>query len=125
MQLETAARNAIADAFVDLIDAGAAAGKLVIGTSGMAQTLVTFTLNDPAFGAAAAGVATLDVDPAISEEIAATGTAAEAQLTDSDDTVYATLTVGTSASDINFDSVAFVDGGTAEITSLTITCPAS
>lgn len=123
--ISTAARNAMCNAIVDLIDAGSGAGKLKIGTSGMAQTLVTFTLNDPAFGDATTGVATLDVSPAISSEIATTGTAAAATLTDSDDTVIMTLTVGESASDINFDDTAFVDGGTASITSLTVTVPAS
>lgn len=79
-RLSTSARNASADAAVDLLDAGAGAGEIEVRTGAQPATpntaptgtlLLTFTLNDPAFGAAAAGVATLQGVP-----LAAVGAAA-------------------------------------------------
>jgi hypothetical protein len=56
--LSTAARNAACDAIVDLIDAGAS-GTGYVEIRESTTVLVTIQLQDPAFGAAAAGVATL------------------------------------------------------------------
>jgi len=51
-----------------------------------------------------------------------TGTAAKAQIKDSGTTARITgLTVGTSGSDINFDSVSITSGQNVELTSMTIT----
>ena len=68
MQLSAAARNAMCNALVDLIDGGAGAGTLKIytatqpagpGTAITDQTiLATLTFSDPAFGNAATGTAT-------------------------------------------------------------------
>ena len=55
--LSTAARNAAANAVVDLVDAGSGAGKLVIMTAGDVE-VATLTFSDPAFGNAASGTAT-------------------------------------------------------------------
>lgn len=65
----TAVRNAIADLVVDGIDAGAAAGTLEFQTAGSVE-VATLTFSDPAFGAAAAGVATAS---AITSDSSATG----------------------------------------------------
>ncbi|MDH3742131.1 MAG: hypothetical protein OER56_11105, partial [Hyphomicrobiales bacterium] len=55
----TAAKNDRLDALTALIDGGAGAGKLEIGTAAMASVLAIFTLNDPAAAAAAAAVLTI------------------------------------------------------------------
>lgn len=75
------AQNAIADAVVDLIDAGAGAGKLKIYDS--AVLLATLTMSDPAFGPADEGTATADTITGATA--VADGTADKFVLTDSDD----------------------------------------
>jgi hypothetical protein len=64
----TDVRTAIADLVVDSLDAGSSAGKLIIreGTT----VLGTVTLADPAFGDAAAGVATLLGTPLVGTWVA-------------------------------------------------------
>lgn len=82
-RLATATRNAMSDAAVDAVDGGAGVGtiKVYTGTQpasandAVAGTLlVTFALQDPAFGAASAGVATLAGTP-LTQTGAAAGTA--------------------------------------------------
>ena len=108
-------------AVADQIDAGAAAGKLVIGTTGMASTLATLTLADPC-GTVSGSVLTLDFDPDISATAAATGTAAEAKIVDSDDNdVITGLTVGTGSEDIVLDSTSITSGQTVTIATGTLT----
>lgn len=87
----TAAKNAAADAIVDLVDAGSGAGYIEILDG--ATLLATLVCSDPAFGAAAAGVATADT---ITDEASAddTGTADVWKLYDSDDTLIVSGTVG-------------------------------
>jgi len=133
MKISDLARNAAVNAVAALIDGGSGAGTLAIRT-GVAPTnttdadsgtlLATLTMSDPAFGAAASGTATA---AAITSDtnIDATGTAAHFRLKNSDAVTIIQGTVGTSGSDINFDSVSFIAGGTAAITSLTLTQPAS
>ena len=71
-RLSIAAQNAAANAIAVLPDADVPAGTIQIRTGAQPATandpatgtlLATFTLNDPAFGSAVAGVATLDVTP--------------------------------------------------------------
>lgn len=117
----TAAKNARLQAVADLIDAGTA-GKLKIGTAGMATVLATFTLADPC-GSVAAGVLTFDFDPDISDVSADnTGTAAAAIITDSaDTTVVSGLTVGTAATDIILNNTSIATGQQVDLTTGTIT----
>lgn len=84
LRIATTARNAACDAIVDLLDAGSGAGTIDVRVGTQPTTpqdtatgtlLATFTLNDPAFGAAATGAATLDVDPAITTTGLAAGDA--------------------------------------------------
>lgn len=120
--LSTKARNAACDAVVDLMDEGTGAGKLVFRTSGDAE-VATLTFSDPAFGAAATGVATAS---AITSDTSATGgTTTKATLEDSDAEVMLTATVATSAADINLSSTTIGAGDTVAVSSLTVTCPAS
>lgn len=108
-------------AVVTTIDAGAAAGVLQIGTTGMATVLAEFTLNDPS-GTASAGVLTLSGFPKSDTTANATGTAAAARIRDSNALdVITGLTVGTSAADIILDSVSITAGQTVTLNSATIT----
>lgn len=121
------------DAIVDLIDAGTPPGTLAIrtGAAPAATTdadsgtlLATLTFSTTAFGASASGTATAN---AITSDtnIDATGTAAHFRIKNAAGTTIIQGTVGTSGSDINFNSVSFVSGGTAAISALTVTQPAS
>lgn len=119
----TAARNAAANAVVDLIDAGAAAGTLEFQTSGNVE-VATLTFADPAFGNAANGVATAN---AISSDTNATGgTIAKAVAKDSDGNTIFTCSVTATGGggDITLSSVAVSAGQTVSVSSLTYTAPA-
>lgn len=102
------------------LDAGSGAGKLEIGTAGMSTVLATITLNDPA-GTVAAQALTLSGFPKTQAAVA-TGTAAAARVRDSDDNdvLDASLTVGTSGTDIVLDSVAVNSGQDVTINSAVI-----
>jgi hypothetical protein len=117
----TAAKTARMQAIIDQIDAGASPGKIKIRDSGNV-VLATLTLADPC-GTAASGVLTFDFSPAVQDTAAdATGTAANAIVTDSaDTTVISGLTVGTSGTDIVLDSTSITAGQTVSLTSGTIT----
>lgn len=133
MQISSLVRNAACNAIVGLIDAGAAAGTIAIrtGSAPAATTdadtgtlLATLTFSDPAFGAAATGVATASAITSDSS-VDATGTAAHYRVKDSNGVVIWQGGVGTSGQDINFNTVSFVAGGTCAISSMTVTVPAS
>ena len=122
MILETAARNAAADAIVDLLDAGAAAGYVQFETSADVE-VATLPLSDPAFGAAANGVATA---ASIASDTNATGgTVAQASWYDSNNVKRWENTVATSGAEINLSSVAIGAGDTVSLSSFTLTMPAS
>ena len=117
----TAVKNARLDAVTAQIDAGSGAGVLQIGTTSMATILAEITLNDPS-GTSSGGVLTFSGFPKSDTSANNTGTAAAARIRDSNGVDIITgLTVGTSASDINIDSVSITSGQTVTITSATIT----
>lgn len=132
MKISDLNRSGMCDYLVDSVDAGAGAGTLAIRT-GAAPTnttdadsgtlLATLTFSDPAFGAASAGVATASSITS-DTNVDNSGTAAHFRIKDSDGTVKMQGSVGTSGADINFNTVTFVAGGTAAISSLTVTQPA-
>lgn len=104
----------------DLIDAGSGAGKLEIGTAGMAAVLATIPLSDPS-GSISSGVLTLSGFPK-SDTADASGTAAAARIRDSDNNdVITGLTVGTSDADVILDSVSITAGQTVTINSASFT----
>lgn len=122
--LTTAARNAACNAIIDLIDAGSsdANGDLVIRTSGDVE-VATLAMSNPAFGAAATGVATAS---AISDDTNATGgTAAKFIFQDRDNTEVFSGSVGTSGEDLNLSSLVIGSGDTVSVSSFTATMPAS
>lgn len=114
-----AVKNARLTAVVTAIGA---TGVLEIGTAGMASVLATITLNSTA-GTASGGVLTFSGFPKSDTSADNTGTAAAARIrTASGGTDIVTgLTVGTSGSDINLDSVNITAGQTVTINSATIT----
>ena len=114
----TAVKNARLDAVTTEIGT---AGKLEIGTAGMATVLATITLANPAAPAASSGVLTFTM-PQSDTSADDTGTAAAARIRDSVDTDIVTgLTVSTSGADINLDNTSITSGQTVTINSATIT----
>lgn len=122
--IATSIRNTICDAFVDALDAGAGAGTLKGYTAAFAALLFTLTFSDPAFGSAAAGVATAN---AISDDTSAdaTGTAAVLRLADSTPTTVAEGTISTSGADLNLNTTSITTGDRVSCSAATITMPAS
>lgn len=110
----TATKTARMTAVRDQVDLGAAAGKLEIGTSGMATICATVTLNDPS-GTTAGGVLTFSGFPKTVAASAAC-TAAEARIRDSNNTDVVTgLTVGTSGTNITVDNTSINSGQSVTI----------
>jgi hypothetical protein len=130
--ISTAARNAACDAVVDLVDAGTPPGLLKIYQNGGANPadvnaalggatlLATLTMSNPAFGAAANGVATAG---AITSDTSAdaTGTAHFARITNAAGTAIIQMEIGTSGSDLNLSSTAITIGGTVAVSAYTYT----
>jgi hypothetical protein len=107
--------NAACDAIADLADAGAGAGSLVLKTSGDVE-VATLTLSDPAFGNAAAGVATADT---ITSDTSATGgVAAKGVIEDSDANEVITGAAGAGGSGAEFE----ISGGTTIGAGATVSC---
>lgn len=118
----TTVRNGLADYVVDLLDVGATnpEGWLVIMTSGDVE-VATLPMSNPAFGAAAAGVATAS---AITDDTSATGgTAALFRLNDRNGTeiLRGSVTATGGGGDIELSTVIIPAAGTVSISSLTYT----
>lgn len=127
-------RSAMADAAVDLIDAGPGAGTVQIRTGGQPATagaaasgtlLGTLTLSDPAFGAAVNGVATAGAVTGDSSADA-TGTAGWYRVLDSTGATVmdGAISEAGGGGDMILDKVTVIAGGTISITSWTVTQPA-
>ena len=135
LRISTATRNALANAVATLVDADAGAGKILIygdtiptdaNTAVGSQTLLaTVNLADPAFGSASGGVIT-GTDPA-SVNAVATETATWFRMTDnSGDTIMdGDVTVTGGGGTMTLSSTSLVSGSPVDITSLTVTMPAS
>lgn len=134
VRISAAARSAAADAIVDLVDGGPAAGTIKIytggqpagpGTAPTGTLLGTLTMTDPAFGNAASGVATA---AAITGDTSAdaSGTAGWARIADSTGTAILDMSVTASGGggDLQLDNVNIVAGGQINVTALTVTLPA-
>ena len=124
--ISTAARNAACDGVVDQIDTGAGTSHIRIYTAAFATLLAELDFAATAFGAAAAGVATA---AAIVGEASApaAGTAAVCRIVDKDGTtVYeGTVTATGGGGDIELSNVVIAIADTVDITSMTVTMPAS
>lgn len=123
--LSTAARNAAANAVVDLVDAGAGSGKLILLDSSNV-VLAKIVLSKPAFGDAVAGVASSLGDPHEIGALAA-GTIDKCQVTDSDENVVYSGPAGTTGSGnpFEFDVLSVVAvGQVIRATTVVYTAPA-
>lgn len=119
----TAVRNTLANAIATAVDAGPAAGQLVIMTSGDVE-VATLTFSDPSFGAAVNGAITAN---AITSDTNATGgTAALFKVTDSTGAeVYrGTVTATGGGGDLELSSLAIGAGDTVSVSSLVYTASA-
>ncbi len=130
--ISTPAGNAAANAVVDLLDAGAGPGTLKIYSGSMpadgdttppGTLLATVTLEDPAFGSAAALAAALADPDAVT--ISASGTAAVALWEDSDGNNVFVCDVGSGGDGaaLQLATVALSSGGSLDITGFTYTQP--
>lgn len=135
MKQSLALRNALAQVYADVINAGTGAGTLEIYTGTQpasadddvtTQTLLgTLTFSDPCEADVSSGVLTFDT---ITQDAAAdaTGTATWARIKDSDGNTVLDLSVGApgSGAGIEFNTTSIVAGGPINVTSFTITIPA-
>jgi hypothetical protein len=114
----TAVKNSRLDQVTTAIGS---AGKLEIGTTGMASILATIPLANPAAPGASGGVLTLTM-PQSDTSADNTGTAAAARIrTSADVDVITGLTVGTSGTDIVLNSTSITAGQQVTMNSFTIT----
>jgi len=125
IKISTAARNAAADAIVDLVDGGASFGKIRVydgtqpagpGTAVSTQTLLAeFTLPDPAYGAASTGVTALDATPVITATGVGAGTATWFRALDSNNVAVFDGSAGTSGTDMIMNTATVSVGLALEI----------
>lgn len=126
MILTTALRNDLADQIDDSVNTGTGTSQLIFETAADAP-LATLNLQNPAFGTAATGVITLQGTP-LSDTSATAGTCAQASVYDRTTPTAEKqfeMSVGTGAQDIVISSTVFGAGDTVQLTSLTVTVPAS
>ena len=140
VRVNDAARNAAVDAVVGQIDAGTATPgvlRIYSGTQPATPTtppsgtlLAEFALSDPSFAAASSGSAALDVTPALTDTGIAADDAGYARFLTGDEAAGTGLgvvdgTVGTSGAMVNLNTVTISVGVNVEITSGSISLPAS
>jgi len=134
LRLATSARNAAVKGVTDAIDAGSGPGTIKIysgsqpatpATAASGTLLATIVLGDPAFAAPANGVAT-GADPA-AVNAAATGTASWCRVADSDGNAVldGDVTASGGGGFMQLSSTALTSGTPVDITSLSLTMPAS
>jgi hypothetical protein len=132
LRLSALSRSAAADGVVDRLDAGAGPATIQIRTGAQPSTpedaatgtlLATFTLNDPAFASASAGVAALNVGTAITATGVAAGTAGWGRAFDSDGNVVLDGGCATSGDVFNMDTTTVSVGLTLHLVSGSYTQP--
>lgn len=118
----TAVRTGIADFVVDQLDEGTPPGKISMQT-GASVVVATLTFPNPAFGAAAAGVATAGT--IVSDTNAVGGTIAKAELRNAALTpkILCSVTATGGGGDIQLSSVVVSAGQTVSLSALTYTAP--
>lgn len=139
-RINTAARNASANAIAAVVDGGAGPGKLRIYTGGQPATAATapsgtllaeFTFSDPAFAAAVAGAVGLDVTPALTVVGLANGTAGWFRMCDSTEAagtglgvLDGTITATGGGGDLTMNTTTISTGVNVTINAGTVTMPA-
>ena len=121
--LSTAAKNASADAIVDLIDVGT--GTAIVRIKDAADVILAqLNLSNPAFGNAAVGVATAN---AITDDSSAdaSGIASKFDATDRDGTVVfdGTVTANGGGGDMTLVSTTLTAGEVVQISSFSLAQP--
>lgn len=140
-KINTAARNAVATAVANLVDAGSGAGRLRIysgsqpatpATSPSGTLLLEVTLNDPSFGSPSTGVVTAAQSPALSGTGVGANTAGYFRIVDSTEAagtglgiVDGTVTASGGGGECELSTTTISVGLAVSITSLTLTAPAS
>lgn len=130
--LETSARNAAANGVVDLLDSGStnSAGKMILKNQSGTQ-FGAIDLENPAFGASATGVATMNQGSGKSctttNAFDFTSSDGTAEFLDRDENVIFTVSLGgtDNSGEIDLDADSGASGDTVSITSFTYTQPAS
>jgi hypothetical protein len=133
MRLGATARSAAANGVVDLIDVGAATAVLEawsgsrpasVGGAPAGTKLASFDLPEPCFGAASSGVATANAITGTTG--LADGTVGFVQVTDQDANVlWDNDDVGVGSGQVQFNTLAISTGVDVDVTSWTVTMPAS
>ena len=127
MQLSTTLRNTLADAIDTAVGT---TGFARFYTTGLTTLLASAACSNPAFGAAATGVITLDVTPAVEDTTpAAAGTCVRlgfyASTAATSGAFIFMLGVATSgAPDVTMSNATIATTDTVQISSLTVTVPA-
>lgn len=141
IRINDAARNAMLDALITLLSAGAGAPVLRIYSGSQPATpatapggtlLAEFALSDPAFAAASGGSIALDVTPALTDSGIAAGTAGYFRFLDSTQAAGAGLgvvdgnvTATGGGGDLELNTVTISVGVDVEVTGGSLTLPAS
>ena len=123
MILVTTLQNLLADA-IDTNFNISGPGSLLFETSGDAEVATMASVQNPAFGAAAAGVITL-LGVTLSDTSATGGTTVQFTGANGAPTDQWELTVGTSGTEIIISSTVVAATDQVDLTALTITVPAS
>lgn len=123
MILETGVRNALADQ-IDTQFNVSGPGDLMFETSGDVEVATMASVQNPAFGAASAGVITL-LGVTLSDASATGGTTVQFSGYDGAALKQWELTVGTSGTEIIISSTVITATDAVDLSSLTLTMPAS
>lgn len=139
VRVNDAARDAAVAAVIAALDASATPARARVYTGTQPATpadaptgtlLAEFTLSDPSFGTPSGGSAALDVTPALTDDGLAAGTAGWCRLLTGDEAAsdgqgVIDGTVGTSGAMLNLNSTTISVGVAVNITSGSISLPAS
>lgn len=123
MVLETATRDALADAFDAFVNTGAGTANMKLETSGDVE-VATFDFQNPAFGASSSGVITLAGVP-IQDASATGGTVAQASIYNRNAAKVSESVAATSGQEVTVSSTSISAAEVVTLTALTVTVPVS